>query len=153
MGKVGCRGKVFFHLLLCRLLQALELAGSLYYVGSSETLPPPLSNTEEYLLLDRLKQGDQEVKGTLIERNLRLVVYIARKFENTGIGVEDLVSIGTIGLIKAVNTFDPLTNPSISIGTAMNFYFPMFWVPKVTLFTSSLKKRWTGGSSTLPCKN
>ena len=94
MGKVGCRGKVFFHLLLCRLLQALELAGSLYYVGSSETLPPPLSNTEEYLLLDRLKQGDQEVKGTLIERNLRLVVYIARKFENTGIGVEDLVSIG-----------------------------------------------------------
>jgi RNA polymerase sporulation-specific sigma factor len=105
--KAGLRVKIFLHLLVCRLLQVTELVGTLYYVGSSETLPPPLSNTEEYLLLDRLKQGDLEVKSTLIERNLRLVVYIARKFENTGIGVEDLVSIGTIGLIKAVNTFDP----------------------------------------------
>jgi len=106
-GNSGRRGIIFLHWLLCRLLQAAKLAGTLYYVGSSETLPPPLSNAEEYLLLDRLQQGDQEVKSTLIERNLRLVVYIARKFENTGIGVEDLVSIGTIGLIKAVNTFDP----------------------------------------------
>lgn len=77
------------------------------YIGSSEALPPPLSPDEEVALLGRLAVGDKRVRGELIERNLRLVVYIARKFENTGIGVEDLVSIGTIGLIKAVNTFDP----------------------------------------------
>lgn len=79
----------------------------LAYVGSSEVLPPPLSAAEELDLLQRLEQGDGEVRNTLIERNLRLVVYIARKFDNTGIMIEDLVSIGTIGLIKAVNTFDP----------------------------------------------
>ncbi|HHT27639.1 MAG TPA: RNA polymerase sporulation sigma factor SigE [Firmicutes bacterium] len=78
-----------------------------HYVGSSEVLPPPLSGDEESMLLARLDSGDPSVKTTLIERNLRLVVYIARKFENTGVPVEDLVSIGTIGLIKAVNTFDP----------------------------------------------
>src|SRR5690606_6545586 len=74
---------------------------------SSEVLPPPLTRDEETNLLERLEEGDGSVKGVLIERNLRLVVYIARKFENTGISIEDLVSIGTIGLIKAVNTFDP----------------------------------------------
>lgn len=79
----------------------------IYYVGSSEALPPPLSSDEEGSLLERLEMGDPAVRDILIERNLRLVVYIARKFENTGIGIEDLVSIGTIGLIKAVNTFDP----------------------------------------------
>lgn len=79
----------------------------IFYVGSSEALPPPLRIEEEELLISRLEQGDHSVKDTLIERNLRLVVYISRKFENTGIGIEDLVSIGTIGLIKAVNTFDP----------------------------------------------
>lgn len=93
--------------LLGRFLTFLGLAEDVYYVGSSEALPPPLTNDEESLLLQRLEEGDQTVKGTLIERNLRLVVYIARKFENTGVGIEDLVSIGTIGLIKAVNTFDP----------------------------------------------
>jgi RNA polymerase sporulation-specific sigma factor len=76
-------------------------------VGSSEALPPPLSVDEETGLINRLEAGDRAVQNTLIERNLRLVVYIARKFENTGVGIEDLVSIGTIGLIKAVNTFDP----------------------------------------------
>jgi len=76
-------------------------------VGSSEVLPPPLTAAEELELLERLEQGDNTVRNTLIERNLRLVVYIARKFDNTGIMIEDLVSIGTIGLIKAVNTFDP----------------------------------------------
>ncbi len=81
--------------------------GSVCYVGSSEALPPPLSLEEEGALLARLQLGDDTVKNTLIERNLRLVVYIARKFDNTGIWVEDLVSIGTIGLIKAVKTFDP----------------------------------------------
>lgn len=79
----------------------------IYYVGSSEALPPPLSSDEEGVLLERLEMGDPSVRDILIERNLRLVVYIARKFENTGVGIEDLVSIGTIGLIKAVNTFDP----------------------------------------------
>jgi len=82
-------------------------AGHVYYVGSSETLPPPLTPAEESSLLEVLPTGDARVRSVLIERNLRLVVYIARKFENTGIHIEDLISIGTIGLIKAVNTFDP----------------------------------------------
>ncbi|MCR4420022.1 MAG: RNA polymerase sporulation sigma factor SigE [Clostridia bacterium] len=89
-----------------RLLSFLEIL-PIHYVGSSEALPPPLTSDEEGLLLERLEAGDDRVRTTLIERNLRLVVYIARKFENTGVGIEDLVSIGTIGLIKAVNTFDP----------------------------------------------
>lgn len=93
--------------LVKRLLQFLGIDQEIFYVGSSEALPPPLSVDEENYLLSCLEKGDQGVKGTLIERNLRLVVYIARKFENTGVGIEDLVSIGTIGLIKAVNTFDP----------------------------------------------
>lgn len=90
-----------------RILQKLHMDADIFYVGSSEALPPPLSSDEEIFLLSRLEMGDQSVKEVLIERNLRLVVYIARKFENTGVGIEDLVSIGTIGLIKAVNTFDP----------------------------------------------
>lgn len=91
-----------------RILIQLKLTPDLVaYIGSSEALPPPLSNEEELFLLDKLATGDRAVKTVLIERNLRLVVYIARKFENTGVGIEDLVSIGTIGLIKAVNTFDP----------------------------------------------
>ena len=77
----------------------------LYYVGGSDTLPPPLRGQEEQDMIARLEAGDEIAKGTLIERNLRLVVYIARRFENTGIGLEDLVSIGTIGLIKAVGTY------------------------------------------------
>ncbi len=96
-----------FRLVLIRLLQKLKLVDEIHYVGSSEALPPPLSTDEEMFLLSRLETGDKAVKSVLIERNLRLVVYIARKFENTGVGIEDLVSIGTIGLIKAVNTFDP----------------------------------------------
>ncbi|QDI93001.1 RNA polymerase sporulation sigma factor SigE [Salicibibacter halophilus] len=80
---------------------------SIYYIGGSEALPPPLSKEEEAELLAKLPDGDEEVRGILIERNLRLVVYIARKFENTGINIEDLISIGTIGLIKGVNTFNP----------------------------------------------
>jgi len=78
-----------------------------FYVGSGETLPAPLSAEEEAELMRRLSSGDVSVRSALIEHNLRLVVYIARKFENTGIGIEDLASIGTIGLIKAVNTFEP----------------------------------------------
>ena len=82
------------------------LGGDIYYINSGEALPPPLSREEEAKIMEQLRAGDEEVKQTLIERYLRLVVYIARKFENTGVCVEDLISIGTIGLIKAVNTFD-----------------------------------------------
>lgn len=102
------RFKLRFRLL--RLLNALGLKPVVHYVGSNEVLPPPLSPEEEQELLQRLQAGDVKVRTPLIERNLRLVVYIARKFENTGIFIEDLVSIGTIGLIKAVNTFDPSKN-------------------------------------------
>ena len=82
----------------------------LLYVNGSEALPPPLSKSEESVLIQRLAGGESEVKTSLIERNIRLVVYIARKFDNTGVGLEDLISIGTIGLIKAVNTFDASKN-------------------------------------------
>jgi len=101
------RAKLNMRHVVAWLLQLLAVDEDLFYIGSSEALPPPLSVEEENNLLLCLEKGSQEVRGTLIERNLRLVVYIARKFENTGVGIEDLVSIGTIGLIKAVNTFDP----------------------------------------------
>ncbi|MBD8046160.1 MAG: RNA polymerase sporulation sigma factor SigE [Clostridium argentinense] len=78
-----------------------------YYIGGNDALPPPLTKEEEDKLVQDLVLGDESIRATLIERNLRLVVYIARKFENTGVNVEDLISVGTIGLIKAVNTFDP----------------------------------------------
>lgn len=77
----------------------------IFYIGGSDTLPPPLERAEEAELIARMDAGDESVRGTLIERNLRLVAYIARRFENTGINIEDLISIGTIGLIKAINTF------------------------------------------------
>ncbi|HHW41538.1 MAG TPA: RNA polymerase sporulation sigma factor SigE [Syntrophomonadaceae bacterium] len=93
--------------LLIKLLQRLKYRPHVYYIGNHEALPPPLTSDEETTLLNRLETGDPSVRNVLIERNLRLVVYIARKFENTGVGIEDLVSIGTIGLIKAVNTFKP----------------------------------------------
>lgn len=79
----------------------------LYYIGGPDPLPAPLTLEEEQSLCSRLHQDDGSIRQTLIERNLRLVVFIARKFENTGVMLEDLISIGTIGLIKAVNTFDP----------------------------------------------
>ena len=87
----------------------------IHYIGGAEILPPPLEAEEEADALLRLEQDDVTVKGLLIERNLRLVVYIAKKFDNTGIGVEDLISIGTIGLIKAINTFNP--NKNIKLAT------------------------------------
>ena len=102
--------KLYVKLRIILILQTLRILqpDEVFYVGSSEILPPPLSNDEEAFLLTRLQAGDKTVRSVFIERNLRLVVYIARKFENTGVGIEDLVSIGTIGLIKAVNTFDPV---------------------------------------------
>ncbi|WP_113802087.1 RNA polymerase sporulation sigma factor SigE [Garciella nitratireducens] len=97
----------------------LKNKNEIFYIGGSETLPPPLSIEEEQYLVNKLRNeedtNNSAIKTILIERNLRLVVYIARKFENTGIGVEDLISIGTIGLIKAVNTFDP--NKNIKLAT------------------------------------
>ena len=77
----------------------------IFYIGGSDTLPPPLERAEEAALIARMDAGDESVRRTLIEHNLRLVAYIARRFENTGINIEDLISIGTIGLIKAVNTY------------------------------------------------
>ena len=89
-------------------LWARLCAEPLYYIGGADPLPQPLSREEEIALLQKLPYDeDGSVRAVLIERNLRLVVFIARKFENTGVGLEDLISIGTIGLIKAVNTFDP----------------------------------------------
>lgn len=79
----------------------------LMYIGGSDILPPPLKGAEEQEMLRRLAAGDPAAKQTLIEHNLRLVVYIARRFENTGVNLEDLISIGTIGLIKAIGTFQP----------------------------------------------
>ncbi|KHF40769.1 RNA polymerase sporulation sigma factor SigE [Halalkalibacter okhensis] len=100
--------KLKLTLLWYKLMYRLGMkADEIYYIGGSEALPPPLSKEEEAVLLKKLPSGDKAVRSMLIERNLRLVVYIARKFENTGINIEDLISIGTIGLIKAVNTFNP----------------------------------------------
>ena len=86
------------------------LRGDVYYVNGPDTLPPPLKRDEEEKVFERLSENDTSARKELIVHNLRLVVYIAKKFESTGIGIEDLVSIGTIGLIKAVNTFRPDKN-------------------------------------------
>ena len=92
-----------FILYILRLIRR----GEVHYIGGSLTLPPPLSKEEEERYVAMLGENDKEVKNILIEHNLRLVVYIAKKFENTNVGTEDLISIGTIGLIKAINTFKP----------------------------------------------
>ena len=92
---------------LYEFLQKLGLArvAPIYYIGGTDVLPPPLKGAEEQQALEALEQGDEQAKQLLIERNLRLVVFIARRFENTGVNLEDLISIGTIGLIKAVGTY------------------------------------------------
>ena len=93
---------------LRKLLNLLGLIREqdIFYIGGSDILPPPLKGVQEQAALEALERGDEAAKQTLVEHNLRLVVYIARRFENTGINIEDLISIGTIGLIKAVNTFN-----------------------------------------------
>ena len=98
------------NLLWEKLLKCLILRRRLHYMGGSEALPPPLSKKEEAYLISHLSEGGADIRQSLIERNIRLVVYIARKFDNTGINLEDLVSIGSIGLIKAVNTFNAEKN-------------------------------------------
>ena len=102
------RIKKFFAKIL--VMTGLTKAKELYYIGGSETLPPPLSTVEEEEMLQKLAQNDENVKKVLVERNLRLVVYISKKFECTSCGIEDLISIGTIGLMKAINTFDVSKN-------------------------------------------
>ena len=92
------------------LRKLLELLGlireqDIFYIGGSDVLPPPLKGAQEQAALEALEQGDEGAKQTLVEHNLRLVVYIARRFENTGINIEDLISIGTIGLMKAIGTY------------------------------------------------
>lgn len=93
---------------LCRLRRLLGRREAVHYIGGSDTLPPPLPRDRETELVSRI--ADQDAQRELIEHNLRLVVYIARRFENTGINIEDLISIGTIGLIKAVGTYQPAKN-------------------------------------------
>ena len=95
-------GKITEFLVWLGILPEQE---GIYYIGGSDVLPPPLKGEEERSALEAVEQGDFEAKQRLIERNLRLVVYIARRFENTGVNLEDLISIGTIGLIKAINTY------------------------------------------------
>ena len=89
--------------LLCIL--GLTREQDIFYIGGSDILPPPLKGQQEQEALEALEQGDEGAKQTLVEHNLRLVVYIARRFENTGINIEDLISIGTIGLMKAIGTY------------------------------------------------
>lgn len=106
--KVAVRNR--FQLRLKPTLQNLVLMkqGDVHYIGGAEVLPPPLDAKKEALMIADLgTEYDKEAKSVLIEHNLRLVVYIAKKFDNTGVGVEDLISIGTIGLIKAINTYNP----------------------------------------------
>lgn len=100
---------------LLRWIRAHSRPDKVMYIGGSDTLPQPLPRAEEAALIARLADSDPAARQTLIERNLRLVVYIARRFENTGINIEDLISIGTIGLIKAINTFR--TDKNIKLAT------------------------------------
>lgn len=95
---------------LKKVMLKLKVNNEVYYINGSETLPAPLSKTEEAEIMKRIEEGDDSARQHLITHNLRLVVYIAKKFETCGAGVEDLISIGTIGLIKAVNTFNPAKN-------------------------------------------
>ena len=90
----------------CFLRQLVGWNPSVYYIGGAEVLPPPLKGAEEQYALEQLEQGKESAKQLLIERNLRLVVFIARRFENTGVNLEDLISIGTVGLIKAVDSYN-----------------------------------------------
>ena len=90
---------------LLETLKFLVQENAVFYIGGSDVLPPPLKGMEEQSALEALERGEEAARQRLVEHNLRLVVYIARRFENTGINLEDLISIGTIGLIKAIGTY------------------------------------------------
>lgn len=107
MRKVSAN-KLALHLLPSLQNMFVTLQGDIHYIGGAEVLPPPLdAKTEEEMVVALDTDDGEAARSTLIEHNLRLVVYIAKKFDNTGVGVEDLISIGTIGLIKSINTFNP----------------------------------------------
>ncbi len=109
--KVAIPGKMQFKMYRKEPGFFLTRQGDIHYIGGSEVLPPPLEAEKENAVISDLgTEYEEEAKSILIEHNLRLVVYIAKKFDNTGVGVEDLISIGTIGLIKSINTFDPDKN-------------------------------------------
>ena len=108
---------------------------SVFYIGGSDVLPPPLEKEAESAALAALEEGDEAARSLLIEHNLRLVVYISKHFENTGVNIEDLISIGTIGLIKAVNTFNSAKNiklRSTPTGTATSCCSRTFSAPTAT---------------------
>ena len=108
--KVAVPGRMQFRMVL-REKRGLRSRGDIHYIGGAEVLPPPLESERENQAIRSLgTEAEEEAKAILIEHNLRLVVYIAKKFDNTGVGVEDLISIGTIGLIKSINTFNPEKN-------------------------------------------
>ena len=108
--------KLNFNNIYLKYMQQDDIdCDGIFYIAGSQTLPPPLEPEEENELLKKLANKDLEARQTLVERNLRLVVYIAKKFENTGVGIEDLISIGTIGLMKAINTFN--TDKKIKLAT------------------------------------
>ena len=103
---------IFFQLKWLKIMRkmGMKCANGIFYIGGAEALPPPLTAEEENYLMKHFDDAGMDVRSILIEHNLRLVVYIAKRFENTNINIEDLVSIGTIGLIKAINTFCPDKN-------------------------------------------
>lgn len=109
--KVALPGKMQFKMIRREKNILLQKQGDIHYIGGAEVLPPPLELEKENQVIGDLgTEYEDEAKAILIEHNLRLVVYIAKKFDNTGVGVEDLISIGTIGLIKSINTFNPEKN-------------------------------------------
>ncbi len=114
--KIVVQGKMMFRMVTSIRELLFGKKGEIHYIGGAEVLPPPLEAEEECQMLELLAGEQREkAKSTLVEHNLRLVVYIAKKFDNTGISVEDLISIGTIGLIKAINTFN--TGKNIKLAT------------------------------------
>ncbi len=109
--KIVVPGRMMFRMMTSVRELLFGKRGEIHYIGGAEILPPPLELGEEGKFIEQLEGEErEEAKSMLVEHNLRLVVYIAKKFDNTGVGVEDLISIGTIGLIKAINTFNPEKN-------------------------------------------
>ena len=139
-----------------KLLLRLKQENTVHYVNGPETLPPPLSKQEEQAVMEEILKGNDSVREKLIVHNLRLVVYIAKKFESSGVGIEDLVSIGTIGLIKAVNTFCPEKNIKLAtyasrcIENEILMYLRKTGNSKIELsFDEPLSTDWDGNEMTL----